>query len=720
VPEQPFAFRRYLETVHHADQRDPDAIPAEGEIAIDDSWTIVVQRDAPRLVRDVARDLQDYFQVSMEEDLRLRMVDELGEVSDAYTIVIGTVAELPDVHGVPGQARGYRIVAEPGRITLCGRDDRGAAQASYYLEERLNLRGAPFLAPLDDARWPVFSPRMTHSGWGLDEFPDGHLNQIAHAGMDAILVFASDVDRSPDEFINRDPARGSQGRRNDFNALVDRAEKYGLDVYLYAYPHGKKSLHPDDPGAERFYEESFGALFRACPRAKGIILVGESVEFPSRDPRTTGRLRLDPNPGGLPVDKPSPGWFPCADFPEWVSLVTKVCRKYNPDADIVFWTYNWGWAPEAERLDLLRNLPTDITLQATFEMFETIHHDGVTNACVDYTISSVGPGRYFASEAAVAKERGIRLHAMANTGGLTWDFGVIPYQPVPQQWNRRHQAIRQANQDWNLTGLMEGHHYGWWPSIVSELAKANYWEPTPDAGDTIHALAARDFGKGADRAVAAWNAWSESMADYVPTNEDQYGPFRIGPAYPFGFVKQPRLPVSEFAMWGELIARTPYEPENLGTKVKTASGVRSEAEIASLTRMKARWEEGIALLEEAIALAPAHKAERNGRMLNLGRYIPHAIQTVINSKRWWQLRTRVLVESDREAGAALLDQMEALAREEITNSEACVPVVEADSRLGWEPTMEYLGDADHIRWKIVHLRHVLDHEIPAFRHSFMV
>jgi hypothetical protein len=136
--------------------------------------------------------------------------------------------------------------------------------------------------------------------------------------------------------------------------------------------------------------------------------------------------------------------------------------------------------------------------------------------------------------------------------------------------------------------------------------------------------------------------------------------------------------------------------------------------------MKARWAEGIALLEEAIALAPAHKAERNARMLNLGRYIPHAIQTVINSKRWWQLRTRALVESDREAGAALLDQMEALAREEIANSEACIPVVEADSRLGWEPTMEYLGDAEHIRWKIVHLRHVLDHEIPAFRHSFTV
>jgi hypothetical protein len=719
VTEAPYSFREYLETVHKVDQRDPDAMPREGEVIIDASWAIAIGEDAPKLVWNVARDLQDYFAVSMGLDLVVgRHADIAGLATHGERkIVLGTAGQVPGVDGVPDTARGYRFVVEPDRIVLCGRDDRGTAQASYHLEDLLNLRGAPFLAPRDETRTPIFSPRMTHSGWGLDEFPDPYLNQIAHHGMDAILVFASDVNRTPDENVNRNPGPQHQGRHNDFNAIVDRAEEYGLDVYLYAYPHGKKPLHPDDPGAERFYEETFGALFAACPRAKGLILVGESVEFPSKDPRTTGRLRLDPSPDRLPASKPTPGWWPCIDYPEWVSLVTKVVRKHSPDAEIVFWTYNWGYAPEEDRLALLRALPTDITLQATFEMFEPIRHDGVTNVCVDYTVASVGPGTYFASEAAVAHERGIPLYTMANTGGLTWDFGVIPYQPVPQQWSRRHAALRRAHDDWGLSGVMESHHFGWWPSIVSEVAKANYWEPVVDSGETIAAIAARDFGVGADQAVAAWQAWSDATTDYIPTNEDQYGPFRIGPAYPLSFLGAPKLPVSEFAMFGDMIVTTPYNPENGARRNKTAAAIRIDAEISALTRMKAKWEEGVRLLEEAIALAPAHKAERNQRMLTLGHYIPHAIQTTINTKQWWKLRTRIMVEDDPATAGALLDDLAAVGEAEIANCEAAIPVVEADSRLGWEPTMEYLGDAAHIRWKIAHLQHALGHEIPAYRAS---
>jgi hypothetical protein len=47
-------------------------------------------------------------------------------------------------------------------------------------------------------------------------------------------------------------------------------------------------------------------------------------------------------------------------------------------------------------------------------------------------------------------------------------------------------------------------------------------------------------------------------------------------------------------------------------------------------------------------------------------------------------------------------------------------VVEADSRLDREPTMDYLGDAAYIRWKIAHLDHALDQEIPAYRASLTI
>ena len=48
----------------------------------------------------------------------------------------------------------------------------------------------------------------------------------------------------------------------------------------------------------------------------------------------------------------------------------------------------------------------------------------------------------------------------------------------------------------------------------------------------------------------------------------------------------------------------------------------------------------------------------------------------------------------------ILDEIEALAKEEIKNAESAIPLVEADSRLGWEPSMEYVGDVWHLNWKI--------------------
>ena len=53
-----------------------------------------------------------------------------------------------------------------------------------------------------------------------------------------------------------------------------------------------------------------------------------------------------------------------------------------------------------------------------------------------------------------------------------------------------------------------------------------------------------------------------------------------------------------------------------------------------------------------------------------------------------------------------------LGEAEIKNAEQTIPLVQADSRLGWEPSMEYIGSEYHLRWKIRQVRQVLDNEIP--------
>jgi len=690
MPERNFQFRERLNTVHRSDRRDPAQQPVAGETVIDSNWRIVINPQASEYLTQVAKDLQDYLFTSM--GVSVLLVREGSPEASGAAIRLITRDDAPAIAESLAKPRSYRLIVDAGSITVCGFDERGIGQGCYYLEDLLNLREGPFLSPRDELRAPIFSPRMVHSGWGIDQFPDPHLNAIAHAGMDAILVFVKGPDMTTTGYL-------------DINNLIDRAGLFGVDVYLYSYLTSR--VHPDDPTAEAYYESTYGELMRCCSRAKGIVFVGESCEFPSKDQRTRGRLRLDPSPDGKPDPRPSPGWWPCTDYPEWLDLLKRILRKYSPDLDIVFWTYNWGWAPEEDRLALIRSLPTDISLQATYEMFENVVKDGIVTRCVDYTASFEGPGVYFRTEAQTAHERGIPLYTMSNTAGLSWDIGVIPYEPIPFQWARRYEGLLKAHRDWGLVGLMESHHFGWWPSFVNELAKWSYWEPTTTVEEMSGRLAARDFGpEGGPLAVEAWRIWSEAFRNYVPTNEDQYGPYRVGPAYPLLFQEEPELfPSAPYAHFGRDILSThynPHKPEDLDTEIRLTE------------RMAAMWQEGIAKLEQAIALAPERKRLEAMRMLGLGRFILHCFRTTIHTKRWWQVKQALLAETDPAVARTLAEDLTRLGEVELCNAQAAIPLVDADSRLGWEPSMEYMCDRAHLEWKIAQLHFVLDEEIPEY------
>lgn len=684
LAERNFEFRKRLNVVHLPDRRDPAAAPRPGETTIGEGWRISLPAQASDYLLGLANDLQDYFFTSMGVSLLLAY-----EATGPQTIVLAV--------GEPSlsKPRSYRLIVTGETVTVHGFDERGVGQGCYYLEDLLNLREGPFLEAQDVVRAPIFSPRMIHSGWGIDQFPDPHLNAIAHAGMDAILVFAKGPDLTTTGYL-------------DMNDVCERATKFGLDVYLYSYLLSEK--HPDDPDAEAYYESTYGALMRACPGAKGIVFVGESCEFPSHDEHTTGKLRLDPTVDRSVEKRPSPGWWPCYDYPQWLDLLKRLLRKYNPDIDIVFWTYNWGWAPEEDRLALIRSLPTDISLQATFEMFENVEKDGIMTRCVDYTTSFEGPGVYFRTEAQTAHKRGIPLYSMTNTAGLSWDIGVIPYQPIPFQWERRYQAVLKAHEDWGLVGLMESHHYGWWPSFINELVKWAYWEPRTTTEAMAEKIAARDFSPAAAPLVMeCWRLWSDAWRHYVPTNEDQYGPFRVGPAYPLLFQEERELfPDADYAHFGRDILSTHYNP-HAPDDVPT--------EINLLEKMKSGFEAGLEKLRAALTLTPERKQYGAQRMLGLGQFIAYCVQTTINTKRWWLLKRDLLAATDGATADAIITQMQTLGEAEIANAQAAIPLVEADSRLGWEPSMEYMCDRAHLEWKIAQLRGVLDEELPGHRAS---
>ena len=75
---------------------------------------------------------------------------------------------------------------------------------------------------------------------------------------------------------------------------------------------------------------------------------------------------------------------------------------------------------------------------------------------------------------------------------------------------------------------------------------------------------------------------------------------------------------------------------------------------------------------------------------------------------------KIFTASSKEEIQTILTSLEELIEVERANVLATIPAVENDSRIGWEPSMEYVCDKWHLEWKIRHLNHTLT-EIANFR-----
>lgn len=692
-PEKHYDFRKKMLEIHKKDLRDFSINPSTDEFVIKDGMKIVFDEHASDVIITAVKDFADYLYTSMNLSLFIKK-----GTKDDGEIYIATKNEIDADLKNADSYKGFMIDVSD-KVIVCGFDDRGAAQGLYFLEDEMSEKHAPYLTKKVTRRKPLFSPRMVHSGFGLDDYPDEHLAAIAHTGRDAILVFAKAPNLTPYGYL-------------DFNELIYRAAKYGIDVYAYSYL--TTSVHPEALGAKDVYDNLYGKLFKECPGLKGITLVGESVEFASKDPRVC-KAGGEDNSNDVPTGKPRPGWFPCQDFPQWIEIVRDSVRKYKPDADIVFWTYNWGWAPKKERLELINNMPTDVSLLVTFEMFEPYKLENITEYCSDYTLVFEGPGQYFLSEAEVAKKRGIKLYSMTNTAGMTWDMGVIPYVPAPYQWIKRYNGILKSQKEHGLCGLMEGHHYGYYPSFIGELSNLALSDTEMSIDEILNFVLSKYFGKENVSIVdQALKCWSEAITHFTPANEDQYGPFRVGPSYPLCLKRVVNVPSVDYALFGNEIVfpNYPQFPSN-DQPLNTVGTLRIPVEIRSLEKAKKFMEEGISLLETI-----KNKNDELLRLINLGKFISCMVSTGINVKKWSINKTKLLVEQDKNEIERLFGSLREIAEAELKNAESAIPLVETDSRLGWEPSMEYIGHKENIEWKIRQVKYVLDTEMPKYKESF--
>lgn len=660
--ETNYAFRARLLDLHPERVVALDAMPlAADEIAVDASWRMVPLSDTP-VVRHAAKDLKDYlgkWKVEGGKD---------GVSGGSIEIAVDpTLKELQS-----------KIEVGERRIRVTGASAREAYQGCIRLEDEMSTRGRPAVRRGSRIYTRLFSPRMTHSGYAVETFPDEYLDQLAHSGMDAILVFIED------------PPDVTRAGKVDMNALVARAAKRGIDVWAYAsFPEKAAKMHPLDPGAREWYAATYGAIVKNAPGLKGLICVGESCAFPSRDPGMGGYWWQE---GWQKKGTKLNGFWPVSDWPEWLDLVKSVTREHNKDFEVVFWTYNWFKKPAELRLPLLEKIPTDLTLLVTWVRGDPPVRRGNAEFFVtDYSIAAPGPSAVFRSEADVAVRRGIPVMTISNTGGRTWDSGVAPYVPAPGRWKTRFDALRAAQKMWGVKALMESHHYGFQPNFISELAKIAFTAETTDADfdRALAAIAARDFGlAAAPAALDAWKDWDEAFAWHSTGDADFWGPLRVGPVYPLVLPGE-RLPPP----LNPNLAKSEGVSKGTGWKYMMPKFVRPkealDGEIDTCAREIALLEKGVRKLAAAMPLVPEAKRDVARRHLGVGAFYLASVRTLANVKRFY----RAGLAKDSAAMLAVLDDEERNVRE-------AMPLVEFDSALGWEPTMGYVCDRANLEWKL--------------------
>ena len=682
--DKKFNFRKEL-TTSNIPFSVIDREKCDNEISLKNGVTF--DGDTSAVIEHAKADLKDYLKVCFG-------INKSCGVKISIEI---TQKNLEDVCAYKGRV----VEISNGGILIRAYDDRGAAQAIYDLEDMMTENKVPYLIKGKTKNKPLFSPRMAHSAYDMDIFPNGYMQKLAKDGVDAFLIFV------------KGPNETCMGKY-DIDDLCDRAESYGMDVYAYC----DKSVFysPEEPDAEEVYAKTFAETFKVHKKIKGIVFVGESVQFPSKDERTTGRTHRDfKNADNFPDSKPAPGWWPCRDFPIWLELVKKVIRREKADADIVFWTYNWGWAPEKERIELIDKLPTDISLLVTFEMFQNLPTKyGITERVCDYSVAFEGPGDYFLSEAKAAKRRGIRLYAMCNAGGRTWDFGCMPFEPFPQQWMRRYQALRESNEKYGLVGLMESHHFGSYPSFISKIAKLSF-DYVSDTPENILKKVVGEFSEGeTEKCLEALNCWSDAIRIYMPTDDEQYCAMRVGPAYPLAlgiFPKPPEALLGEKVRFGNGITEEyHYQSGRMSAEGKfTLHSVRMRVEMKILADAIKLVKKGINILKEL-----KNKSKTVKRLINMGEYMICCFTTDINVKKMYIYRQRLFIAATNKEVKSIIDGIRKLGALEIKNAEKGLKIVDKDSALGYEASMGYGGDRAHIEWKIRQVKHMLTHELAIY------
>lgn len=729
--EAKYDFHRKLKDgpVHEL-RRNPGAVLQSGEMSVGgEGWRIIMPRTAGPVLREAVRDFREYLQVSMRVHVEVEEVDAPLEGRNwRNAVIVGRAEDMPRAGGGLRGPKDHHITVAGDLVTVCGYDEIGALQALFHLEARMNLREAPFLEiGLDATRHSIYQTRMVLNYLGWMEWSDNYLSQVAHAGYDAIYAST---------YANPNGAEGTSHyvliKPQDPEAvrdLIKRAGRYGIRVYtplLYRYAATEES--------EKGLRRLIGDIFTKTPGLKGFVLLTEGFIFDTWfGAGGEGKIKLE-------------DW--AANWTKAVRVVVEECRRRDPEFEVLPWEYNVDFRPQQAELKryIVGLLPAETVPLLTWENGKSFDLGGLRGYARDYSASLVGPAEVTEAQMAEAKKRGMRIFSKADTFA-SWQFGTVPYLPIPYQWHRRYEALKEHG----VNGTMESWSYGYKPNFVSDLFAWYCWSGTPPLDELLRGLARREFGAGNEALVmGAWRNFSEAITLLPDTAPSMGNNFALGNPL-FFYEPEPRTMTLEHSWWDPLKWRThlaarihPLWPftrfafsfipdftnrTNMAVRyAENSSGVARMEDRQTIERRpvlplfmdrvrqtEEKLEEGLQLYRAAALKAPDSKRQRAFREVNLVEQMKRMMGSLSAVLEFEDLRFRLMETREADRKKALLDRMVEILRAEKVRVAEAIESARWDSRLGFEMEMDYLYTPHVLTEKMKVLDQVLTVEIPDYK-----
>jgi hypothetical protein len=523
---------------------------------------------------------------------------------------------------------------------------------------------------------PLLSPK-------LNPYPDGLLQRLSAAGINGVWLHVVLRDLAPGGKTFPEFGVEHERRLSNLRALVKRARKYGMGVYLYL----------NEPRAMPV------AFFKNRPELAGVR-EGESTALCTSHPAVRQWMeaalahvfRQVPDLGGVYAITASENLTSCASHGNWRScehckarsdadIISEVAavieegvHRGNAKANVLL--SDWGWRGHGSAPDIIARLPKTAWLMSVSEWSLPIERGGIKTTVGEYSISSVGPGPRALAHWKAAQQAGLKTGAEIQFNN-TCEIASLPYLPVMDLVAEHCRKLVSAAK---LDGMLIGWTMGGYPSPNLQLAERLSRTPAPSVNTVLDALARERFGpEGAPHARKAWTLMSDAFRQYPFYVSVVYtSPVQCGPANAL----YPSKTGYKATMWGipydDLDGwRGPYPPEVLATQFE---------------RIAQGWQPGIAELQRAVEKSPPDRRNEVQADLRLAQAAAINFHSVANQTRFILARDALSRPPDTmspEERRRLRFEITRCLESEIVLARQLFTLTRGDSRIGFEPSCQY-------------------------------